>query len=345
MGKGYYACCIESACICEFGAVNFRRTKTVHMFDITLFPAPVYPFAPMISKWCNQVVEDTSSFIQEDYKFLPAKMQEKYHRSNFGKISARCLPRMKSYTHLLVAAKFMLWGTIFDDYYEFSTINELKALLSKVRSVLEGDYMATSESPLLRILSNIQMELKSLMSENWMKRFSHNVCVWIESMQEETNFKDFSKFPSIEYFFDLRTRTIGVQGYLDLIVMQLPCELPDEVMDSAYFSELYHLAARIFSWCNDFFSLPKDFNREPLNIVYVLQNEYNLDLVDAYMRAVKIHDDDVAKIIELMESVPEFGQWQNSVDLFVMYLKAMIRGQNDWYLYDTLRYRIDTGMK
>ncbi|RXK81690.1 terpene synthase family protein [Filimonas effusa] len=311
------------------------------MFDIALFPPPSYPFEPMMSNWCDQVIEDTSNWLQNDYGFLPPKMQEKYQRSNFGKISARCLPKMNSYRHLQVAAKFMLWGTIFDDYYEFAKIDELKCLLLKVKGILDGNSELALDNPLLCILCNIQRDLKELMSDSWINIFTSNVCVWIESMQEETFFKSFDNFPSIDYFYDLRTRTIGVQSYLDLIVMQLPTELPIEVMNSPYFRELYHLSARIFSWCNDFFSLPKDFNREPLNIVYVLQNEYKLDIASAYRMAMKIHDDDVRKFCELADAKPDFGKWQQSVSFFVRLLKTMFRGQNDWYLYDTLRYRMD----
>ncbi|WP_199186412.1 terpene synthase family protein, partial [Pseudoxanthomonas sp. KAs_5_3] len=88
-----------------------------------------------------------------------------------------------------------------------------------------------------------------------------------------------------------------VQAYLDLIEMQLDNILPDEVMYSDYMQELYRLAARVFAWCNDFYSLLKDVGREPLNLVLVLQHKYDLSLEDANAQALIIHDNDVACIV------------------------------------------------
>jgi len=309
------------------------------MKNISSFALPAYPFPSLISPSSEAIAADTLKWLDEDFKFLPEKMLFKYRMSNFGKISARCLPEMLSYQHLQVAARFMLWGTIFDDFYEFRSITELKALRSRVLEILEGCNVHPDDPDLLHILADIRKVLTGLMPVFWVRRFVRNVLVWIDSMQEEVPFKGVMSFPPLPYFMNLRERTIGVQAYLDLVEMQLESSLPDEVMNSCYMKELYRLAARVFAWCNDFYSLLKDIGREPLNLVLVLQYEYNLSLEEANKQAMIIHDNDVACIVEMGNHPPDFGRYTPLVTQFVHYLGIMIQGQNQWYRQDTMRYQ------
>jgi hypothetical protein len=309
------------------------------MNNISSLALPVYAFPSVISPWSEAIATDTLKWLEEDFSFLPEKMLFKYRMSNFGKISARCLPEMRSYQHLQVAAKFMLWGTIFDDFYEFKNVTELYALRSRALEILEGSGLHEEDPYFFNILADIRNVLYSLMPQFWVQRFVGNVLVWIDSMQEEVPFKGVMHFPPLTYFMELRERTIGVQAYLDLIEMQLESCLPDEVMNSAWMKELYRLAARVFAWCNDFYSLLKDIGREPLNLVLVLQHEYNLSLEDANEQAMMIHDDDVECIVEMGKQLPDFGSHNALAEQFVHYLGIMIQGQNQWYLKDTMRYQ------
>lgn len=310
-----------------------------YMNNISSLALPAYAFPSVISPWADAIATDTLKWLEEDFQFLPEKMRYKYRMSNFGKISARCLPEMRSYQHLQVAARFMLWGTIFDDYYEFKNVAELSALRSRTLEILEGCNLNAGDPHFFHILAEIRHVLCNLMPGYWVHRFAGNVLVWIDSMQEEVTFKGKMHFPSLTYFMELRERTIGVQAYLDLIEMQLESCLPDVVMNSAWMKELYRLAARVFAWCNDFYSLLKDIGREPLNLVLVLQHEYNLSLENANEQALLIHDKDVERIVEMGKQLPDFGRYNTLVEQFVHYLGIMIQGQNQWYMKDTMRYQ------
>jgi hypothetical protein len=309
------------------------------MSNTSSLPLPVYSFPSLISSWAPAIHADTDKWIEQDFYFLPDKMRYKYRLSNFGKISARCLPCMPTYEHLQVAAKFMLWGTIFDDYFEFMSREELCRLHDRAISILQGAAPRPEETPLFAILVDIRNELIRLMPGYWLQRFAANVAIWIASMQEEVPYKGVMLFPSLADFMMLREKTIGVQAYLDLIEMQLDYSLPDEVMKSDYMKELYRLTARIFGWCNDFHSILKDIGREPLNLVLVLQNEYNISLEEANAMAMTIHDEDVLLLCDLQANMPGFGIHHQQAQLFVYYLGVMIHGQNEWYLHDTLRYK------
>lgn len=309
------------------------------MSNIPSLPLPVYSFPSLISSWAPAIHADTDAWIEQDFHFLPVKMRHKYKISNFGKISARCLPAMPTYEHLQVAAKFMLWGTIFDDYFEFKSRRELAQLHDGVIGILQGAVPRPGETPFLTILVDIRSELIRLMPDYWLQRFTANVGVWIASMREEVPYKGVLQFPAITDFMVLREKTIGVQAYLDLIEMQLDYALPNEVMKSSYMKELYRLTARIFAWCNDFHSVLKDIGQEPLNLILVLQHEYQLSLEDANAMAMQIHDEDAQQLCALLANVPDFGIHQQQVQLLAYYLGVSIRGQNEWYLHDTLRYK------
>ncbi len=160
----------------------------------------------------------------------------------------------------------MLWGTIFDDYFEFLSREELVQLHDRAISILQGGAPCQpEETPFFPILADIRNELIRLMPGSWLQRFTANVGIWIGSMQEEVPYKGVMQFPTLAEFMILREKTIGCKPIFDLIEMQLDYSLPDEIMKGEYMKELYRLTARIFGWCNDFlYSILKDIGREPL---------------------------------------------------------------------------------
>lgn len=306
---------------------------------ITALPKPEYPFPSLMSTYAEKVKAQTDMWIDRDYGFLPMKMQMKYKLSNFGYITARCLPDMPTYDHLKPAAMFMLWGTVFDDYYEYCTTAQLQSLQKRVVAVLEGGDPEQGEHDFFPLLADIRDRLNVLLPSYWMRRYIDNVDNYIGSMQLEVPFKLVKHFPRLEEFIRLRELTIGVHAFLDLIILQLGLDLPEEVMNHTYMKELYRLTARVFAWCNDFYSIEKDIDREPLNLVLVLQHEFKLSIEAANDAAMSFHDNDVREIVRLQSDVPDFGHYTNGVKKFAWYLGVMIQGQKDWYAIDTRRYQ------
>lgn len=309
------------------------------MLQLQEFPRPKYNFPSAFSSFAERVKQENDYWLSTQYAFLPKKMILKYQLSNFGYLSARCLPDISEYEQLSLAAEFMLLGTIYDDYYEFESPENLEHMRGRIWQVLNGASGALTDSVFVKMFAALGAKLLKTMGATWMARFSGNVDVWLASMKEELPFKEPNHFPDLDYFFQLRERTIGVQAYLDLIEMQLPCLLSDDVMGSDYMKEIYRLTARIFSWTNDFFSLLKDIGREPLNLVLVVQNEYKLTLEEASLKALQVNDRDVDKLIYLIQHMPEFGSETKNVTKFLHYIGVMIQGQEQWYSIDTQRYK------
>ena len=77
---------------------------------------------------------------------------------------------------------------------------------------------------------------------------------------------------------------------------------------------------------------------EVFNLVFVLQQEYNLSLKDACEQAFRIHNEELAKALALHAEYREFGEFQEHVDKFVYYAGVGLQGVNSFYL-ETERYR------
>lgn len=311
----------------------------MHFRVVETLVKPSYPFPSLNNNNAEPIKEWTDNLVKNEYTFLPDKMRAKYILSNFGYITARCLPHIVNFEQVLPCARFMLWGTVLDDYYEFYKEDQLDKLKNGVVDILRGKNPTREDHFFFHEAKVIRDELSAFMPSNWMSRFTENVQIYLKSMQWEVPYKKANNFPCLKDFIRLREITIGVQAFLDLIDIQIGHVLPDEIYKHPYIQELYRLTARIFAWCNDFYSVEKDIGREPLNLVLVMQHEYGLSLSDANMEALKLHDRDVAALIVLQDAVPDFGIHSEDVKLFAWYLGVMIQGQAQWYEVDTKRYK------
>ena len=302
-----------------------------------VLPQPRYPFPSLISPHAESIKAETEHWLDVGYEFLPQKLRQVYKLSNFGYITARCLPHIRELSHLRPAARFMLWGTLFDDYFEYKSEDELKAITRRLESILLGNQPDPGEHPFFHILVIIRDELLSFMPATWFSRFSSHAIEYCASMQLEVPFKDQIDFkpPPLKDFLQLRELTIGCQAFHDLIDIEIGSVMSDDTMCSEKMKKLYSLSARLFAWCNDFFSLEKDLGREPLNLVFVLQHERQLSLDDACNEAMALHDDDLREFIQLCRSMKDPQEM-----LFADYLGIMIQGQSTWYEIDTQRYKL-----
>lgn len=298
---------------------------------------PVYIFPGDIHPNANLIKEQTTAWICSNYLFLEDHMQKKYKYSDFGYFTARCLPH-QPYESLLPCTRFMLWATIFDDYYEYCTAEKLSLLRERITAIFNGDAVHEKEHFFLHEAAVIRDELSALMPDIWMKRFIKSFDAYMESMLFEIPYKIPDYFPTLDEFFALREITIGIQAFIDLIEFQTKEILPDSIYYSSFFRDLYTLTARISAWCNDFYSIRKDLDREPLNLVLVLKHHYKLSLEKANEEALRLHNDDVQQLINLQQNIPDFGEYTETVRQFVFYLGVMIQGQSQWYSKDTRRY-------
>ena len=51
-----------------------------------------------------------------------------------------------------------------------------------------------------------------------------------------------------------------------------------------------------------------------------------------------MHNEIIAEIVSIFESLPDFADQQNEVARFIYQLGLLLHGQKDWYVLDTNRY-------
>lgn len=135
--------------------------------------------------------------------------------------------------------------------------------------------------------------------------------------------------PSLSVYLLIREATSGVQPYCDYVILQKEYRnLPEEVFDHPHIKRIYSLSSLMIGIHNDIISLPKELQREgdTMNIVKVLQKENNLSLIDAYTKAMEIHDDYLKEFLILQEHLPPFGDYQSNVYDYIQDLGIMISG-------------------
>jgi hypothetical protein len=116
--------------------------------------------------------------------------------------------------------------------------------------------------------------------------------------------------------------------------------LTEEIERHPVIQRVRSLWSRIVAWQNDIQGLKKELSKdtEVMNIVIVLQRNYNLSLEDAMTEAMKIHNDDLAELVALQEDLPDFGKYQEQVKQLLLGWGSLIQGLNTFYLVDTNRY-------
>lgn len=303
-------------------------------------PIPSYPFADLLSPHAARLQADVDAWIDTDYAFLSAAARARYKRMSIAYVTARCISGTEDYSHLVPVNRFMFWATVFDDYYEFCTADELKYLMGRIVTIMNGGSLLSTENGIFRQAQLMTGELQALMPPGWIDGMIRDICLYIDGMIREIPYKVAKQIPPLEAFLSIRELSIGVYPFVYLMQTNHRFIFPEQISRHPVLCRLVQLTSRLSAWLNDFMSFPKEVGRESevMNLVLVVQREYGLTLEAAYTEALRLHDAEVAEFMSLAASLPDFGGYQAAVVAYVRLLGAMVQGQLSWYLNDTVRY-------
>ncbi len=157
---------------------------------------------------------------------------------------------------------------------------------------------------------------------------------------EEIKYKISGEIPSLKVYEIIREYTVGITGCIYMIDLGVGFSLPQDIHDHPAMIKLRVLLCRIMSWQNDLYSLPKELSKsnEVLNIVFVLQGEFNISFNEALKRAKQMHDDDLEEFIAICDSLKHFSIYNDEVEEYIYNMKLMISGCGQWYKEITTRY-------
>ncbi|MGS2739031.1 terpene synthase family protein [Sinomicrobium sp. M5D2P17] len=309
------------------------------------FPRPQYPFPDITPPYFQKLREESFKWIDEDFAFHSEAAREKHKTHYFTDINARAMPFL-TFEEQIPIGRFTGTFAMLDDYLGRATVDEIDVMRERIRNILfdkEGaapqDHGVYHQAYLIR---------KECLQLGMPIRQFHKFVIEIDSLvcgyQNEKQYVLANTPPPFAAYSIIRDLTAGGIPYAKYACLQKNYRtLPDKVLDHPHILAIHAIISRLIGYHNDIVSLPKELCKrgDVVNIVPVLMHEHNLDLEDAYMMAMQIHDSTLDDFMTLLENLPDFGPWQELAYEYVKDFGTMLQGVWSWHTRgDNNRYTL-----
>ncbi|SEW21914.1 hypothetical protein SAMN05421841_1657 [Chryseobacterium wanjuense] len=303
-------------------------------------PLGHYPWPDLINPHAEQMGKDMDGWIDNDYTFLTEKQRKTYKKMKLHMCTARMWPDL-TYEQSIPCNRFMLQYVALDDQVENSSLEEIQQLRIRCVDILKGAQPKPEENALYHHMALIRDEFRALMPDIWVERFIYYFYQSFRyGIELEYPYKIAQRPPSLTLFKTIREYSVLMRPYLIFGEIESGLVLPEHIFEHIVFQKMISHMTLVVAWQNDIHSLPKEMAKgtEVFNLVFVLQQEYNLSLEDACAEALNIHHKELEKALTLHAEYREFGEYQEHVDKFVYYAGVGLQGVNSFYL-ETERYK------
>ncbi|WP_157977068.1 terpene synthase family protein [Taibaiella helva] len=303
-------------------------------------PQGFYPWPDLINPHAEQMGKDMDGWIDNDYTFLTEKQRVTYKKMRLHMCTARMWPDL-TYEQAIPCNRFMLQYVALDDQMEDLPLEEIQQLRIRCTDILRGAQPRPEENALYHHMALIRDEFRALMPDIWVERF---IFYFYQSfrygIELEYPYKIAQRPPSLTLFKTIREYSVLMRPYLIFGEIESGLVLPEHIFEHIVVQKMISHMTLVVAWQNDIHSLPKEMAKgtEVFNLIFVLQQEYNLSLQDACAEALHIHNEELANAVALHSEYREFGEYQEHVDKFVHYAGVGLQGVNSFYL-ETERYR------
>lgn len=287
-----------------------------------------YPFESADSPFAEEVEEKVLQAIKE--LDLPHELAAKYRKSAFGNLATRFFP-FGSRDLLNTAARHMLVFFAFDDLFANHSIQALQNYCNHAIAALHGHLQPGENHKLLKEFALLRNDLLKLTNQSWLNRYILNVRRYFDTLLVESYITSTKQVPGSSFYSALRENLVGLHQLVDFIEPEMEVILPDDVITHPYVQSIRQKAVLIMSWCNDYYSAPKEIqDGEIMNLVIVYEHEYRRTQ-QAYSDVVMLHNMEISRFLTLCENPHDFGTEINSVlKKYIKYLQFMITGHRDW---------------
>ncbi|MDR6406380.1 MULTISPECIES: terpene synthase family protein [Chryseobacterium] len=291
------------------------------------FPVKISPHGPALEKIVDTWIDEYTCFTPSFNKQMKA--------IKVGHVIATYFPNA-TFDQGLIIAQWIIWAFIIDDYYSYGPLEELPKATQRILEILQGGDPQPQDNDIVRRTAVVRDALLPHVSPAWMKREIEGHKYWFEGMLMEAEYcrSGGSKFPLLKDYMDIRVHALA--GYetvnlADIITGFMP---PEEILQNPVLVRLRYLFSRITALCNDVFSVKKDLkNGDTMNIVLVIQHEWNCTLEEAKAEAINMHNRDVQEFVAVRSSLPDVGSWQEKFEECILNMELMMSGHLAWYQY------------
>ncbi|TZF93505.1 hypothetical protein FW781_17580 [Chryseobacterium panacisoli] len=297
-------------------------------------PVLQYSWAYKVAPFAESFYEEQNDWIDRDYQFMPEATRIKYKRNNLIQAASYMFPATKTMEQMRPIARFMVWLTLYEDYYELCPVKELASVRDDIMNVMLGDNPRPGDIGLLRQVALSRDEFRPYVNDNWFQRWAesfHDYTTY--GIMEETPYKLKQEFPTLSHLLLMREYSISMYPYADPVEPSMGFIAPDSVSKHPVIKRLKTLMSRIMVIQNSFASIEKKLIISPdvLNIIFVMKHQYKISLEEACMEAMQMHNNYVREFVELKVNLPEFGPLQKDVENFVHHMTLMLSGLGAWY--------------
>lgn len=307
-------------------------------------PALQYPWPYEVGPFSESFDEEQNDWLDTDYTFMSAATRLKYKRHGLVQAASYMFPGATSVKQIRPIARFMIWLTLCDDYYEVCPVNEWAGIRDHIMNIMLGEDPRPDDIGLLRQVALNREEFRPYVNNDWFQRWAESFYDYATyGFMEETPYKLSKQFPTLHNLLLIREYSIAMYPYGDSVEPSINFIVPNHISKHPVIKRLKMLMCRIIAIQNDFASIEKEMAvaTEVLNIILVTKHQYKISIEEAFTEAMRIHDDYVAEFVEIQNNLPDFGSYQKDIERFVHYMTLMITGLGAWYHKGrTTRYKV-----
>lgn len=313
-------------------------------------PGLYCPFPSLLNQHVHKADKHTLHWVKKHQLVTNEEILEHYQTQKFTWMVARMFPSA-DLSALSVAADLNTLLFILDDQFdgqEEATADmrrqeNFEKLVTGLISIMKHNSQVSLEKggPVMSAVSDIWKRIRKLGGLGWQVRFIESLQqafaanLWrIQSVQQ-------AQLPTLEAYMKWRPIFSGASFFAYLVEAMEGIRLPDYVFLDSTVQQLIVLCSSTICWANDLFSFNKELEQgDEMNLVMLIRRKNNCSIAEAVDEAVNIHDKQVAAFQALAGHLPSFGSVTDAqLQRYVQALAVMMRGNIDWSVKDTARYR------
>jgi len=301
------------------------------------------PFPAAISRYVNEVDAHNMHWVLQ-FRLAPSQpLFEAYRKSKFAWFAGR-IYHNADYIELCLACDFCTWLFLVDDLLEKLGGNKAahEQIVEEVMHVLEHQECTffSDHAPLTAALTDLWERLKAISTAAWQRRFIANMRTLFAATFWERKNRAAVRPPSIAEYVKMRPYTSAMYPCIDLIELIHGSWLPDDVRLHETVQQLTLACIEAVCWVNDLVSFNKELRiNEPHNLVLLLQEEHHFSPYDAIREVTEVCNETIRHFMFLERRLLQAETIMHpNLPHFIAGLRAWIRGNLDWCVFDTARY-------
>jgi 5-epi-alpha-selinene synthase len=227
------------------------------------------PFHPAaINPHCDAAYQHTLNWMRSFNFATDKSVYQTLLLGKFHVLIARAYPYI-SFEDMEIITDLIFWTFFIDDQFEKAGISKqleiLEPLKSRLVEIMKKEVEFTDiDTPTVRALGDIMQKLHHHLyaTSEWMLRFTKHMEDYFQAIYWEALNNSQEITLDVATFMKIRSFTVGVYPYLDLILITNQIALPPEVVNHPIVKRLELAVANVIAWSNDIFFRQGNKGRE-----------------------------------------------------------------------------------